>query len=77
MPVTARPSRQLRRIPGMVANAVVIRLAMAPELSLMSLTQQVAIVMRQALRHQQFRLEDLRARTRTGGPSASRSPGCP
>jgi enterobactin synthetase component F len=60
LPVTARPNGQLRRIPGMVANAVPIRLAMSPALTLRELIQQVAGAVRQALRHQQYRYEDLR-----------------
>ncbi|MEE3623998.1 amino acid adenylation domain-containing protein [Nitrospirillum sp. BR 11752] len=60
LPVTARPNGQLRRTPGMVANAVTIRLAMSPDLTLEELVQQVSGVMRQTLRHQQYRYEDLR-----------------
>jgi enterobactin synthetase component F len=60
LPVTARPNGQLRRIPGMVANAVPIRLAMSPGLTLAELIKQVAATVRQALRHQQYRYEDLR-----------------
>ncbi|WP_158240647.1 non-ribosomal peptide synthetase [Telmatospirillum siberiense] len=60
LPVTARPSGFLRRIPGMVANAVPIRLAMSPWLTLDALIQQVSATVRQALRHQQYRYEDLR-----------------
>jgi enterobactin synthetase component F len=60
MPVTGRPSGQLRRTPGMVANAVPIRLAMSPDLTLAQLIKQVASQVRQALRHQQYRYEDLR-----------------
>lgn len=60
LPVTGRPNGQLRRIPGMVANAVPIRLAMSPDLTLAALIKQVASMVRQALRHQQYRYEDLR-----------------
>lgn len=60
MPVTARANRDMRSIPSMMANAVSIRLAMQPDLNLTSLIAQVSKVVRQSLRHQQFRYEDLR-----------------
>lgn len=60
MPVTGRINRQYRSTPGMVANAVSIRLAMAPQAPFHSLFAQVASVVRSALRHQQYRYEDLR-----------------
>ncbi|AKK66314.1 non-ribosomal peptide synthetase [Xanthomonas translucens] len=60
MPVTGRVNRQYRSTPGMVANAVSIRLAMAPQAPFHSLFAQVASVVRSALRHQQYRYEDLR-----------------
>jgi enterobactin synthetase component F len=60
MPVTARANREMRNIPSMMANAVSIRLAMAADLNLHSLLKQVSKTVRQSLRHQQFRYEDLR-----------------
>lgn len=60
MPVSARASRELRRIPGMLANAVAIRLRMDPHLTLAELVPQVAGQVRNALRHQQYRYEELR-----------------
>ncbi|PKG01356.1 MULTISPECIES: non-ribosomal peptide synthetase [unclassified Alcanivorax] len=60
MPVSARPNRDMRSIPSMMANAVSIRLAMNAELNLSTLTAQVSKAVRQALRHQMFRYEDLR-----------------
>ncbi|CTP91662.1 non-ribosomal peptide synthetase [Xanthomonas graminis] len=60
MPVTGRVNRQYRNTPGMVANAVLIRLAMAPQAPFHHLFAQVASVVRSALRHQQYRYEDLR-----------------
>ncbi|WP_158595993.1 non-ribosomal peptide synthetase [Oleomonas cavernae] len=60
MPVTGRTSGVMRRIPGMMANAVAIRLKMAPELTLAQLIPQVGSVLMGALRHQQYRYEDLR-----------------
>ena len=60
MPVSARPNRDMRSIPGMMANAVSIRLAMDGELNLGTLAAQVSKIVRQSLRHQMFRYEDLR-----------------
>ena len=60
MPVTARANRTLRSIPAMMANAVAIRLAMADDASLVDLLGQTAKTVRNALRHQQYRYEELR-----------------
>lgn len=60
MPVTARANRDMRSVPAMMANAVSIRLAMSAEVNLYDLLGQVGKVVRQSLRHQQFRYEDLR-----------------
>jgi enterobactin synthetase component F len=60
MPVTARANRDMRSVPAMMANAVSIRLAMSAELNLYDLLGQVSKIVRQSLRHQQFRYEDLR-----------------
>ncbi len=60
LPVTARASGAARRAPGMVANAVPIRLALVGDLSFDQLFIQAARTIREALRHQQYRYEDLR-----------------
>lgn len=60
LPVTARTRGLMWRCPGMVANAVPIRLAMSAEDSFEALVTQVSRVVRDALRHQQYRYEDLR-----------------
>ncbi|WP_242110107.1 amino acid adenylation domain-containing protein [Luteimonas aquatica] len=60
MPVSGRVNPVLRRSPGMVANAVAIRLAFTPGMNALALFGQVSRVVRQALRHQQYRYEDLR-----------------
>lgn len=60
MPVTARVSRQQRNTPCMMANAVAIRLAMAGERSVPELLARVGETVRKALRHQQYRYEELR-----------------
>jgi enterobactin synthetase component F len=60
MPVTGRVNAQYRNTPGMVANAVFIRLAMNADEPFHALFGQVATVVRQSLRHQQYRYEDIR-----------------
>ena len=60
LPVAARPKGRLRRIPGMVANAVPLRLAMSSGLSATSLIREVGKKVREAIRHQSYRYEDLR-----------------
>ncbi|WP_323043560.1 condensation domain-containing protein, partial [Paraburkholderia sp.] len=60
LPVAARPNGRLRRVPGMVANAVPLRLAMSPSMSATSLIREVGRQVREAIRHQSYRYEDLR-----------------
>jgi nonribosomal peptide synthetase DhbF len=60
LPVAARPKGRLRRVPGMVANAVPLRLAMRPGMSATSLIREVGRQVREAIRHQCYRYEDLR-----------------
>lgn len=60
MPVTARTSRLHRNIPGMMANAVPIRLNLPTGISFEDLIKQVSKVVLRALRHQQYRYEDLK-----------------
>src|ERR1700730_6157897 len=60
LPVAARPKGRLRRVPGMVANAVPLRLAMSPGMSAASLIREVGRQVREAIRHQCYRYEDLR-----------------
>jgi enterobactin synthetase component F len=60
MPVSGRINATLRRTPGLVANFVAIRLSFTPETTIVELFAQVARAVRQALRHQQYRYEDLR-----------------
>jgi len=60
MPVSGRINAALRRTPGMVANIVAIRLSFTPDTTAVELFAQVAQVVRQTLRHQQYRYEDLR-----------------
>ncbi|MFC5739985.1 non-ribosomal peptide synthetase [Dyella tabacisoli] len=60
MPVSGRVNAALRAAPGMLANVVTLCLSFTPSLSAVELFAQVARVIRQALRHQQYRFEDLR-----------------
>lgn len=60
MPVTARSNKKLRSIPAMLANAVPLRLSMQPDLTLADVVKQVSRRMREALRYQRYRYEDLR-----------------
>jgi len=60
MPVTARLNAEARRMPGIFANVVPIRLQFAAELTAGGLFEQVSRAVRQTLRHQQYRYEDLR-----------------
>ncbi|MFC3650597.1 amino acid adenylation domain-containing protein [Dyella humi] len=60
MPVSGRINAALRRTPGLAANFVAIRLSFTPETTVIELFAQVARVVRQALRHQQYRYEDVR-----------------
>ncbi|ROU08276.1 non-ribosomal peptide synthetase [Lysobacter enzymogenes] len=60
MPVTGRASHALRSTPGMVANVVAIRLQMRADMSMSELFQQTSRTVKSALRHQQYRFEELR-----------------
>ncbi|NTF34616.1 non-ribosomal peptide synthetase [Rhizobium skierniewicense] len=58
--VTGRISGAVRRIPGMVANAVPLRFKISPELSWRDLVKQSSGQMMRALRYQRYRYEDMR-----------------
>ncbi|APP83277.1 non-ribosomal peptide synthetase [Xanthomonas hortorum pv. vitians] len=60
MPVTGRINARYRKTAGMVANLISLRLKMDPQQPLHTLFTQVSSVVRHALRHQQYRYEDLR-----------------
>ncbi len=60
LPVTARMSARLRQIPGMVANVVPLRVALHPGMPVQELMRQVGRQVREILRHQRYRYEDLR-----------------
>lgn len=60
MPVSGRVKSELRRSLSVSANVVPIRIRFTPELTALELFRQVSQVVRQALRHQQYRYEDLR-----------------
>ncbi|WNL46955.1 amino acid adenylation domain-containing protein [Dyella sp. BiH032] len=60
MPVSGRLNAEARRAPSMFANVVPIRLRFTRDMAAGELFEQVSRVVRQALRHQQYRYEDLR-----------------
>jgi enterobactin synthetase component F len=60
MPVSGRLNSVLRRAVGVCANVVPIRLSFTREMTFPDLMGQVSKLTMQALRHQQYRYEDLR-----------------
>ncbi len=60
LPVTARTNGRMRKIPSMLANAVPLRLRMKSTDTVTEIVHQVARRVREALRHQRYRYEDLR-----------------
>ncbi|MFO3704978.1 non-ribosomal peptide synthetase [Xanthomonas codiaei] len=60
MPVTGRINARYRHTAGLVANVISLRLKMDPQQPVHTLFAQVASVVRSALRHQQYRFEDVR-----------------
>ncbi len=60
MPVTGRVGARYRQVPGLAANAIYLRLAMRPSQPFYALFPHVSSVVRHGLRHQQYRVEDVR-----------------
>ena len=60
MPVTGRASPAMRAIPGMVANAVALRLGIGANMGFGALVMETGRALLRGLRHQQFRYEELR-----------------
>ena len=60
MPVSGRISGALRNSVSVSANVVPIRVSFTPEMTAAELIAQVSRTVRQALRHQQYRYEDMR-----------------
>ena len=60
LPVLARVGRGMRSVPGAVANVVPLRVKIDAGIDLANLVRQVGRSVRQALRHQRYRAEDLR-----------------
>ncbi|MBP2473028.1 amino acid adenylation domain-containing protein/non-ribosomal peptide synthase protein (TIGR01720 family) [Crossiella equi] len=60
MPVPAR-GKHVRTVPGMASNAVPVRLTVHSAQTFAELVGATGTVMREALRHQRYRYEDLRA----------------
>jgi amino acid adenylation domain-containing protein len=59
LPVTGRRTAIARRVPSMVTNTVPLRLAVTGDSTLTTLIPQVADEVRDALRHDRYRLEDI------------------
>ena len=59
LPVAARP-KKVRNVPGMVANAAIMRFEMSECETLSDLVRLVSREVRNCIRHQQYRYEDLR-----------------
>ena len=60
LPVSARTSELQRSVPGELANVLPLRIPVDPGATLTELMRQVSVVMRGGLRHQSYRLEDMR-----------------
>ena len=58
--VLGRAGRQQRKIPGMMANVLPIRLQVCHETPLDELARQVSTTVSDALKHQRYRFEDIR-----------------
>ena len=59
LPVTARTDATLKRTPGMLSNAVPLRLSARPDLTWSAFVAEVAQAVREALAHQRYRGEDI------------------
>ncbi|MFD7383491.1 amino acid adenylation domain-containing protein [Streptomyces anulatus] len=66
LPAAARPGRTLRAVPGSVSNLLPLRLRVRPEQSIGDLFAAVSAEMREAVRHQRYRHEDIRRDLRLG-----------
>ncbi|MFJ5293925.1 amino acid adenylation domain-containing protein [Streptomyces sp. NPDC088348] len=60
MPVTARVEEETRSVPGMMANILPLRLTVEPESSLREFVLETRTAISAALRHQRYRLEQMR-----------------
>ena len=64
LPVLGRTGGRQRRIPGMTSNVLPVRFTVRPETSLEEVVQQTSRSVREALRHQRYRYEDMLRDTR-------------
>ncbi|MFI5497201.1 amino acid adenylation domain-containing protein [Actinoplanes sp. NPDC051859] len=74
LPVAARAHEEDRATPAMLSNLLPLRVAVAPQASVAALIAQVAAEARAVLRHQNYRVEDLR-RDQQGAPGGARPAG--
>ncbi|MFE7952762.1 amino acid adenylation domain-containing protein, partial [Streptomyces sp. NPDC057426] len=59
-PVSARLSGPSQNVPGMVSNVLPLRLSVTPDMSVLDLTRQAATEIKNVLKHQRYRHEELR-----------------
>ncbi|MEU5002603.1 amino acid adenylation domain-containing protein [Streptomyces sp. NPDC021622] len=74
LPVTARTTEAVRPLPGMVSNVVPLRLRVTPEMTLRALAREASREIRDALRHQRYRYEDLQRDFGVGAGEGPQSP---
>ncbi|RSM65099.1 non-ribosomal peptide synthetase [Kibdelosporangium aridum] len=67
LPVTARTTDALRRCPGFVSNVVPLHIPVAPDTTVEELVNEAGVRMRNAVRHQRYRHEDIRRDSDTTG----------
>jgi amino acid adenylation domain-containing protein len=67
LPVTARVGATARRIPGLASNVLPIRVTVSPDQPFTALLGEVGNTVRQALRHQRYRQEELARELRASG----------
>jgi amino acid adenylation domain-containing protein len=68
VPVLGRTGSAQRRIPAMTANILPVRLAVKPGMSMADLARHVTAQVREGLRHQRYRYEDMLRDLRIVGP---------
>ncbi|MCE4573782.1 non-ribosomal peptide synthetase [Caballeronia sp. CLC5] len=60
MPVTARVGRTAKNVPGMTSNVLPLRIPVDPRSSMIELARQVSTQTLRVLRHQRYRIKDIR-----------------
>lgn len=60
LPVTARPDQRSRRVPGMAANVLPLRVRVEPATTVAELLEDTRVALREVVAHQRYRGEDVR-----------------